>query len=320
MRATFLASGLAIALAWHGAPSAQPAASGRVVRIIVPVPPGGTGDILGRLLAPMLSATWSAPVIIENRPGASGFIAAEAAAKAPADGTSFFLGSGGIMAINPHVHAKLPYDPIKDYAPIAILCVVPNVLLMNPAAVPVKTVPEFVRYAKERPGKLSYASLGVGSMSYLSAELLNSMAGLDLVNVPYKGSGQIQADLISGQITVYFDSVVSAIGQIRAGRLAALAVTTLRRASTLPEVPTMDEQGVAGFEVTQWYGIYAPAGLPATLVSRYGADFNNVLSDPDIRSKFQSQGAEIVFMNPEQSAAYTRAELEKWGRFLSARR
>ena len=301
------------ALVAHGNANAQ---SGRPVRIIVAVPPGGSGDILGRLLAPLLSAAWNAPVVMENRPGASGFIAAEAAAKATPDGTTLFFSSAGIMAINPHMHAKLPYDPLKDYAPIAMLCLLPNVLLMNPAVIPVKSVQELVRYAKERPGKLSYGSLGVGSTSYLSAELLNSMAGLDILNVPYKGSGQIQADLISGQIAIYFDTVTAAIGQIRSGRLAALAVTTRRRTGALPDIPTMDEQGLPGFEVTQWYGIYGPAGLPQAITQRYTADFNKALSDPAIRDKFADQGAEISIMDAEQTGAFTRAELEKWRKFL----
>lgn len=290
--------------------------SGRAVRIIVAVPAGGTPDILGRLLAPLLSAAWNAPVVMDDRPGASGFIAAEAAAKAAPDGTTVFFSSAGIMAINPHMHAKLPYDPLKDYTPIAMLCVLPNVMLMNPALIPVKNVQEFVRYAKQRPGKLSYGSLGVGSTSYLSAELFNSMAGLDVLNVPYKGSGQIQADLISGQIALYFDTIPAAIGQIRSGRLAALAVTTKRRTGVLPDIPTMDEQGFSGFEVTQWYGIYGPAGLPQAIASRYTTDFNRALSDPGIRDKFADQGAEISIMDAEQTGAYTQAEFEKWRRFL----
>ena len=306
------ASGLA-ALVPGGVANAQ---SGKPVRIIVAVPPGGTGDILGRLLAPLLTASWNAPVVIENRAGASGFIAAEAAAKAAPDGTTVFFSSAGIMAINPHMHAKLPYDPIRDYTPIAMLCVLPNVLLMNPAVIPAKNVQEFIRYAKERPGKLSYGSLGVGSTSFLSAELLNSMAGLDIQNVPYKGSGQIQADLISGQIALYFDGITAALGQIRSGRLAALAVTTKRRTAALPDIPTMDEQGLAGFEVTQWYGIYGPAGLPQPVVQRYTADFNKALSDPGIREKFADQGAEISLMDADQTGAFTRAELEKWRKFL----
>lgn len=290
--------------------------SGRAVRIIVAVPAGGTPDILGRLLAPLLSAAWNAPVVMDDRPGASGFIAAEAAAKAAPDGTTVFFSSAGIMAINPHMHAKLPYDPLKDYTPIAMLCVLPNVMLMNPALIPVKNVQEFVRYAKQRPGKLSYGSLGVGSTSYLSAELFNSMAGLDVLNVPYKGSGQIQADLISGQIALYFDTIPAAIGQIRSGRLAALAVTTKRRTGVLPDIPTMDEQGFSGFEVTQWYGIYGPAGLPQAIANRYTTDFNRALSDPGIRDKFADQGAEISIMDAEQTGAYTQAEFEKWRRFL----
>ena len=290
--------------------------AGRPVRLIVGVPAGGTSDVLGRLIAPLLSASWNAPVVMDDRPGASGFIAAEAAAKAAPDGTTLFISSAGIMAINPHMHAKLPYDPVKDYTPIAMLCVLPTVLLVNPALIPAKNVQEFVRYAKERPGKLSYGSLGVGSTSFLSAELLNSMAGLDIVNVPYKGSGQIQADLMSGQVALYFDTVPAAIGQIRSGRLAALAVTTKRRTGALPEIPTMDEQGFSGFEVTQWYGIYGPAGLPQAIVSRYTADFNRALSDPGIREKFADQGANIELMDAEQTGAYTRAEIEKWRRFF----
>lgn len=296
--------------------AAAQGSSGRPVRIIVAVPAGGTGDILGRLLVPMLSAAWGVPVVMDNRPGASGFIAAEAAAKAAPDGTTVFFSSAGIMAVNPHMHAKLPYDPIRDYTPIAMLTVLPNVLILNSAAIPVKNVQEFVRYARERPGKLSYGSLGVGSTSFLSAELLNSMAGLDIQNVPYKGSGQIQADLLSGQIAIYFDTLTSALGQIRSGRLAALAVTTKRRTSALPDTPTMDEQGFSGYEVTQWYGIYGPAGLPPAVTSRYTADFNKALSDPGIRDKFAEQGAEIVIMDAEQTGAHTRAELEKWRKFL----
>lgn len=316
MRNCFLMAAVLAVLFMLPQHAAAQGPSGRAVRIIVAVPAGGTPDILGRLLAPLLSAAWNAPVVMDDRPGASGFIAAEAAAKAAPDGTTVFFSSAGIMAINPHMHAKLPYDPLKDYTPIAMLCVLPNVMLMNPELIPVKNVQEFVRYAKERPGKLSYGSLGVGSTSYLSAELFNSMAGLDVLNVPYKGSGQIQADLISGQIALYFDTIPAAIGQIRSGRLAALAVTTKRRTGVLPDIPTMDEQGFAGFEVTQWYGIYGPAGLPQAIANRYTTDFNRALSDPGIRDKFADQGAEISIMDAEQTGAYTQAEFEKWRRFL----
>lgn len=287
----------------------------RPVRFVVPFPPGGAIDTLARLVGQQLQTMWGQPVAVENRPGASGIIGTQQVANAAPDGYTIGWGAVSTHGINAGLYAKLPYDPVKDFAPITPVAVVPNLLVVNPS-VQAKSVKELIDLALERPGQLSYASAGTGTTLHISCELFKSLAKVDMLHVPYKGSGPAVVDVISGQVPVMCDSVTSALPHIKGGKLRALGITSAKRSSALPEVPTIAEAGLQGYEMSPWFGMFAPAGTPSEVVAKVNADVRKVLSQPAMKARLTDIGADVVTAMPEEFAATVRADVEKWGKLV----
>jgi tripartite-type tricarboxylate transporter receptor subunit TctC len=289
----------------------------RAVRLIAPFPPGGVADILARVLGQHLTASLGQPVVIENRPGAGGTIGAELVAKAPGDGYNLLLGSVAMLSIAPSVYPALGYDPVADFVPVATLAQVPVVLVIG-KAVPARSVRELIALARAQPDRLTFGSSGSGAIPHLAAALFMSMTGTRLVHVPYRGTVQALNDLIAGQIAMIFDNLPSSLPQIRAGSLIALGLATAERLPSLPDLPTIAEAGVPGFEVSGWFGVLAPAGTPAGAVARLRADIADALADTDFRARLASQGAEPLAMAPDAFAAMIRSDREKWAAVVTA--
>jgi tripartite-type tricarboxylate transporter receptor subunit TctC len=285
------------------------------VKIVVPFPPGGTTDILARLLATELGRKWSQPVLVENRAGASGTIFSEQLATMPADGYTLML-TATHHVINPGLYKQLKYDTRTAFSPIAQVAAVPNVLVVNSGFKP-RTVKEFIEYTKANPGKVNFGSSGTGGANHLSGELFKSMAGVDMLHIPYKGAAPALNDLLGGQISVMFDSVPGVLQHIRAGKLRALAVTSLKRSAALPDVPTIDEAGLKGFDSTAWFGLYGPGNMKADLKKRLSTDVLQVLQSPGVHSKLEELGAEPGTMTQPQFAAFVNSELDKWAKVIS---
>jgi tripartite-type tricarboxylate transporter receptor subunit TctC len=290
------------------------------VRIIVPFPPGGTTDIVARSIGVELQRMWQHPVVIENRAGAGGNIGADAVAKSPGDGYTLLMGTVGTHAINQALYAqsgsKMPFDPAKDFVPITLVAGVPNVMVIN-AKLPVNSVAEFIAYAKARPGQLNMASSGNGTSIHLTGELFKTVTGTYMVHFPYRGSAPAVTDLISGNMNVMFDNLPSALPHIKSGRLKALAVTSRTRSPALPDVPTIEEAaGLKGFDASSWFGLFAPAGTPRTVVDKIQADVAKALAQPAVRERFVAQGADPGGNTPDQFAAFIRAETDKWTRVV----
>ncbi len=288
------------------------------LRIVVPFAPGGSTDIFARLLGERLSAAFGQPVVIENRAGASGNIGAEAVAKSAPDGTTILMATTGVMAINNALFKNMSYDAAKDFEPVLFVASITNVLSV-PVDLQVKSVSELVALAKKDPGKLTFASSGAGSSTHLSAELFKSMAGVDVVHIPFKGSGQALVDVIAGRVTMIFDNMPSALPHIKGGKLRALGVTGSRRSGALPEVPTIAEAGVPGYESLSWSGLAVPTGTPREIVARLNREGAAILGAADMRQKLAEQGADAIGGPPEAFAAHIRTEREKWGRLVRER-
>ena len=312
IRRTLLAA-LAASLAAALAPVAfaQPAYPTKPIRIVVPFPPGGTTDILARAAAQKMTEAWKEKAVVDNRPGAGGNIGAELVAKAPADGYTLLMGTVGTHAINASLYAKMPYDHVKDFAPVILVAAVPNVLVVHPS-VPATTVAELIAYAKANPGKLNFASSGSGTSIHLAGELFKVMAGVQMTHVPYKGSAPAIADLLGGQVQLMFDNLPSALPQIRAGKLRALAVTSSQRAAALPDVPTIAESGLPGYEASSWFGLLAPAGTPADIVAKINGEVARWLASPEAKEKLLAQGANAAGGTPEDFARHIATETAKW--------
>jgi tripartite-type tricarboxylate transporter receptor subunit TctC len=287
----------------------------RPIRFIIPFVPGGSTDIVARLIGDKLSARLGQPVVIDNRGGAGGNIGADLVAKAPPDGHSILLATTGIMAINDTLYPKLSYSPQKDLAPVVYVASLTNVLAVNPK-VPANSVQELIAYAKANPGKLNFASGGTGAATHLVGELFKSAAGVDIVHVPYKGGGQALQDLLSGEVSMMFGQVVTVIAQIQAGQLRPLGVTSAQRSDALPGVPTIAEAGVPGFEALSWSGIVVPAGTPQAIIDRLNREANAVLREPEIRTRFAEVAAEPVGGTPGDFARHIAAEHAKWSKVI----
>ena len=299
-------------LAAHAADDDYPS---RTVKIVVPFAPGGSTDVVARILAEKLGAELKQSFIVDNRPGAGGNIGADVVAKSGADGYTLLMGTTGVLAINGHLYKNMPFDPDKDFTPVSYTSLITNILVVNPD-VPVRTVPELVRLAKSKPGALTFASSGAGSSTHLSGELFKALAGVEILHVPYRGSSQALIDVISGQVTMLFDNAPSSLPFVQQGKLRALAVTSARRLSNLPEVPTIDESGVKGYESLSWSGIVAPAGTPRAIVNKLNAAIERILAMEDVKQRFASMGVEPVGGPPEAFARHVRAESDKWGRLI----
>ncbi|MEK6244865.1 MAG: tripartite tricarboxylate transporter substrate binding protein [Pseudomonadota bacterium] len=289
----------------------------RPVRIIVGYPPGGGTDLVARLIQQPLSQRWGQPVVIDNRPGANAIIAAEAVARAKADGYTLLMAYATEVAVNPATMKKLPYDPVRDFTPIIQLAGAPLVLAVNPALA-AKDVRELVALAKAKPGTLSYSSSGSGSVHHFAGELFKLQTGADLLHVPYKGSGPATADAVGGQVQVTYASVASVLRFVQAGRLRALAVTSKKRSLQMPEVPSMVEAGLADFELTSWYGLLAPAGTPPDIVAKIHADVTAALATAEIQKSFATQGLDMAGGSPQAFGEFIRAEAAKFARIAKS--
>jgi tripartite-type tricarboxylate transporter receptor subunit TctC len=285
------------------------------IRFIVPFAAGGGNDNVARLVGKRLADGLRQPVVIDNRPGAGGVLGAELAAKAAPDGYTLFLGGVGSHAINPNLHERLPYDPIKDFAPIVLLASAPLILVVHPS-VPADSIREFIVLARSKPGQLNYASNGNGSSSHLAAVMFDVMAGTSMVHVPYKGLSPALTDLLSGRVQLMFSSVVAILPHTKAGKLRGLAVTASKRLSSMPELPTLAESGLTGYEASSWYGVLAPAGTPGEIVVKLNAEMVKALEQPEVRNSLLAEGAEPVGGTPEQFAAHIRSEMERLGRLI----
>lgn len=295
--------------------AAQDTFPSKPLTIVVPFAAGGTTDILARIVSQALQQELGQTVIVDNKPGAGGNIGAVAAARAAADGYTLFMGTVGTHAINASLYQKPGFDPIKDFAPLTRVATVPNLLVANPKQ-PFKTVKEMIAYAKANPGQLNYGSSGSGSSIHLSGELFRSMTGLDMVHVPYKGSAPAITDLLGNQIAVMFDNMPSAIQHVRSGKLRPIAVTTAKRSPELPDVPTIAESGVPGYEATSWFGLWTQAKTPAPVQQRLHSAIAKVLKDPAVIKKINDQGGDVVIDTPAEFSAYIKAESAKWGKVV----
>jgi len=284
------------------------------IRWIVPFPPGGSTDLLARVVGQKLTESWGQQVVVENRGGAGGTVGAAEAARAPADGYTLFMGAIH-HTIATSAYPKLPYDFQRDFAPITVVAIVPNVLVVNPS-IPAKNVKELIAYAKANPGKLTYGSAGMGTAHHLIGEVFNSRAGVDILHVPYKGSAPAIADLIGGQVSVMYDTVASCLPHVKAGKLRALAVATAKPSSALPDVPTISDAALPGFEVTTWFGALAPAKTPKELIAKLNAEMVRILGMPDVRKRLLDSGAEPVGNTPEQMAAQIKKETEEFAKIV----
>lgn len=303
---------------------AQSAWPAKPVRIVVPFPAAGTTDILARALAPEFSRVFGQSFIVDNKPGAGGNTGAAEVAKAAPDGYTFLMGTVGTHAINPSMYAKMPYDHIKDFAPVTLVAGVPNVLVVNPAfaqANGIHSVADLVRVAKAKPGKLNMASSGNGTSIHLAGELFKSLTGTFMVHLPYRGSGPALIDLMGGNVDLMFDNLPSSMPHIKAGKLKALAVTSSQRSTALPELPTVAEAGGAaldGYEASSWFGLLAPAGTPADIVLRVQQETAKALALPSMKERLQSQGAIPSGMSPQEYVRFIDAETKKWARVVKA--
>src|SRR6185295_13562447 len=302
MQPTWRAAALVASLLAGAAALAQDYPA-KPLRLVVPFPPGGGNDTVARVIAQRMSPALGQPVVVDNRPGAGGSVGAEAVAKAPADGYTLFLAGVGSHAVNPNLHPKLPYDPVKDFAPITLIASAPSVLVVNPS-IPARNVAEFTAYARANPGKLNYASNGNGSAAQLAATMYESMAGVRMVHVPYKGIAPALTDLLNGEVQLMFGTIVALVPHLQAGKLRALAVTSRKRSVLLPDVPTLAESGLPDYQAGSWYGVLAPAGTQRPIIERLHGTIVKALQQPDVAQRLAAEGAEVIGSTPEEFAAH----------------
>jgi len=288
----------------------------RPIRLVVPAPPGGGTDILGRMVAHKLTDTLHQQFIIDNRGGASGMIGSEIVARADPDGYTLLI-CFTTHVTNPSLYPKMSYDPVRDFAPVAMVGVIPSVLVLHPS-IPSQSVKEFIAYAKARPGKLIYGSAGSGSATHLSTVLFNAMTGTSMVHVPYKGSAPALTDLLAGQINLMFGNMASAMPHVRGGKLRALAVTSANRSAAAPELPTIAESGLPGYEATSWFALFAPARTPAAIVNKLNTEVNTLVKLPDVKERMLGLGADALPMSSRELSVYVESEIVKWGKLIKA--
>ncbi|MBS0451896.1 MAG: tripartite tricarboxylate transporter substrate binding protein [Proteobacteria bacterium] len=284
------------------------------IRLIVPFPPGGGTDMITREVANKMAA-FGYTFVVENRPGSGGNLGVDAAAKAPADGYTLVMGQTSNVAINATLYAKLPYDPVKDLTPVALVATSPLVIVTG-AGSPFKTIADVVKAAKEKPGSINYATSGNGTVSHLAAESFQRAAGITLTHIPYKGAAQGATDVMSGQVQLYLSTVPTLLGFIKSGKMRPLAVTSLQRVDDIKDVPTVAESGYKNFESTTWFGILGPANLPKDVVAKLNADFNKALKDPKLEKQLNDQGADVATGTPEQFAKLVREDIPRWGKLV----
>ena len=282
------------------------------IRLIVPFPPGGGNDVIGRIIAQKLTERFGQQVVVDNRAGANGIVGLQALMQAPPDGYTIGVAAAGPMAVNPSLYDKLPYDSLKDFAYVTNMVIFPLILITHPS-VPVKTTQELVNLAKAKPKQIFFATPGSGNSAHLAGELLNSMANIQTVHVPYKGQGPAMADLVTGQVQMMFASIPSVLAQVKSGQVNAIAMGSAKRVPSLPDIPTLSESGVPGFEAYSWVGILAPAKTPKDIITKLNKEIVDILKQKDVADMLNQQGALPVGDTPEQFAAYVKAEINKWG-------
>ena len=287
----------------------------RPIRLVVPFPPGGSLDVVARAIGQKLAEAWGQPVVIDNRPGAGGNIGADLVAKSVPDGYTILEGALSTHAVNASLYRKLPYDPIKDFAPITLVAITPNVLVLN-RAFPVNSVPELVAYAKAHPGALSFGSGSNGSAGHLAGELFKSETGIDMVHVPYKGGAPALQALLAGDTQLMFDNLANSMPQLKAGKLKALAVTTAKRSPLAPDLPTLAESGLPGFDIYTWWGLLAPAGTRPEIIAKWNAEVTRILGTSEMKAFFAQEGAEPAPTTPEAFAALIRSEMTKYAKIV----
>src|SRR4051794_11434902 len=314
MRALRILGLVLAALTSASSPRADFPEKSKTIRIVVPYTPGGFNDTLGRIVAQKFTDEWGVSTVVENRPGGGTLIGTDAVAKAPADGYTLLIVAFP-FAVNPTLYAKLPYDTVKDFAPLILAGQAANLLVVN-NDVPVKSVKELIETAKAKPGTISYGSTGSGSSNHLSMELFRLMTGMNLIHVPYKGSAPMVTDLLGGHVQVAFDNVPNVVTQVKGGKLRALAITSAARDLSLPDIPTVAEAGVPGYEVGVWFGIVAPAATPPDVLTKLNAELNKILRDGDVKQKFADQGVNPVGGTREHFAEHIAAQIEKWGKVV----
>ena len=302
------------ALGATGAATAQ-SYPAKAIRFVVPFPPGGPADILSRTIGQHLGTSWNQQVVIDNRAGAGGNIGAEIVAKSPPDGYTIFMGYVGTHAINASLYRELPFDPFKDFEPVGLVAMVTIVLVVHPS-VPVKSVKELIALAKARPGQLNFGSPGNGTPQHLAGELFNTMANVKMIHVPYKGAVPALNDLLGGRLSMIFSSMPPALPHVQTGKLRALGVTSAARSPAAPDVPTIAQSGLPGYEVINWYGVLVPAKTSPEIVGKLNAEINRIMNLPDVRERLAAQGAEIYTSTPSEFAAHIRKETEKWAKVV----
>ena len=308
---------LATLLSYAGVAAAQTAYPTKAIRYVVPFPAGGPLDIVARAIGQDLSKSWNQPVIIDNRPGAGGNIGADAVAKSAPDGYTILMGAVSTHAINVSLYRKLPFDPVKDFAPVTLITQVPNVLIVHPS-VPARSVKDLIALAKSRPGQLAFASGSTGSAGHLAGELFKTMAGIDMVHVPYKGAAPASIDLIAGHVSLMFDNLASALPNIDAARVRPLALTTIKRSALVPALPTISEQGLRDFDISTWFGILAPAATPAEIITRLNAEVVRILHTASMKERLAALGAEPVGDKPDEFAAFIKSEIPEYAKIIKA--
>jgi tripartite-type tricarboxylate transporter receptor subunit TctC len=308
LTAAFTATIAAPASAQEGWPS-------KPITYIVPFAPGGTTDVLGRLIGQRLGTVLKTPIVVENKPGAGGNVGSDIASKAPADGYTFVGGTISSHSINVSLYPKMPYDPVKSFAPVTLIGTLPNVLVVNNDS-PFRSVQDLIAAAKAKPNSILFGSSGSGTSQHLAGELFKTMAGVEMVHVPYKGGGPALQDLLGGQITLLFENAVAARPLVEAGKLRALAVTSLERATGMGDIPTLSESGLKGYEIVSWQAIFAPAGTPQPIVDRVATEVGRMIRDPEFRARLVSLGVEPSGAGPAELAAFQQSEVAKWARLI----
>ncbi|SDC84344.1 Tripartite-type tricarboxylate transporter, receptor component TctC [Cupriavidus sp. YR651] len=307
---------MAAAAAVAVAPAAQADTyPSKPIRLVVGFPTGGAPDTLARIVSEKISSSWGQPVIVDNKPGAGGNIGAEAVAHAAPDGYTLALGTVGTHSINGALYSKMPYDMVKDFTPVILVASTPNVLVVNPS-VPAKNVAELIALAKAKPGGLTFGTPGIGTSPHVAGEMFNTLAQVKITHVPYKGRAMAIPDLLGGHITMMFDNLPSALPVVREGKLRALGITSLKRSPSAPDIPTLAEQGLQGFDADSWFAIFAPANTPKDVVAKLNTELNRIYSLPDVQAKLKTLGLDPILGTPDKLAGYQRSEIAKWAKVV----
>jgi tripartite-type tricarboxylate transporter receptor subunit TctC len=285
------------------------------IHLVLPFPPGGPTDTVSRALGEKLSKAWNVPVVIENRPGGNSFIATEAVARSKPDGYTLLVAFFGTLVVNPSLYEKLPYDPVKDFAPVTTVATLPLMLVVNPQS-PIHSLKDVIELSKAQPNRFSFASGGAGQGAHLAGEMLKNMTGISMVHVPYKGNAPAVTDLLGNHVDMLFDGMTSSLPHVKSGRLRAIAVSTQKRAAAMPDLPTVDESGVSGFDVGSWFGILAPANTPESIIAKLNTELVNIIGSPDFVTLLSTSGLEAMPSSPQEFTSYMQQETEKWAKIV----